>query len=70
MCCRFRSVCKVFHIQLKLSSKKNSTYNKMDFWTEKFLISWYLMAKIQAAVSYKLVPYMRVLTVTQQDAWD
>ena len=37
---------------------------KLDkFQTEKFLISGYLMAKIQAAVSYKLFSYMQVLTV-------
>ena len=34
------------------------------FQAEKFLISAYLMAKNQAAVSYQLVSFMRVLTVS------
>ena len=41
------------------------SYKKPDkFQAEKFLTSGYLMAKIQEAVSYKLVSYMQVLTVS------
>ena len=47
-------------------SLMKSYFLKLDkFQAEKFLISGYLMAKKkkQAAVSYKLVSYMRVLTI-------
>ena len=46
-------------------SLMKSYFLKLDkFQAEKFLISGYLMAKKkQAAVSYKLVSHMRVLTI-------
>ena len=50
--------------QLSLMESYFLKYKKRDkFQAGKFLISGYLMAKIQAAVSYKSVSYMQVLTV-------
>ena len=49
---------------MSLIKRHFSSYKKLDkFQTEKFLYQGILWQKVQTAVSYKLVSYMRVLTV-------